>query len=63
MTKEINSPTTLTIQHFDIKVSLSINHSDIEMSQMFDLFKTAVLAIGYTELSFQNEIYRIAENI
>jgi len=53
---DINSPFTLTLTHHDLSVSFTVNHSDIEISTVFELFKCALLSIGYQESSIKDEI-------
>ena len=46
MTKQ---PYKITIEHYDTKVSIEIDHSDITLDELATLLKSVLLAAGWSE--------------
>ena len=42
-------PYRITIEHYDTKVSIEIDHSDIDIDELATLLKSVLLAAGWSE--------------
>jgi hypothetical protein len=49
-------PTIITAQQYGTKVSVEIDHSDTDISELFDAFKTICIGLGYSETSWNEYI-------
>jgi hypothetical protein len=49
-------PTVITAQQYGTKVSVEIDHSDTDISELFDAFKTICIGLGYSETSWNEYI-------
>ena len=49
-------PTTLTAQHYDTKVSVEIDHSDVCLDEVMDAFETLVIGMGFHKDSWKQWI-------
>ena len=45
----LNKPTTLQIINHGVTVSVTIDHSDVTIGEMFDAFKAAMVGITFSE--------------
>ena len=45
----MSQPFRITIEHHNKKVSVEIDHSDICLDELAELFKNAALAAGWSE--------------
>lgn len=54
-------PTIITAQQYGTKVSVEINHSDTDISELFDAFQTICIGLGYNQSSIKNWITQTAE--
>ena len=43
----MNKPFTITIEHYDTKVSVQKNHSDVNINELKEMLITICLATGY----------------
>lgn len=59
----INNPTSITIKHHDVTVKVEIPYSDCTITEVFELFRGAVLAIGFQQETYESAILELAENI
>ena len=48
-----NKPAIFTAQMYDAKVSVEIDHSDLDMVEVMDAFYTLLIGMGYSDLSFR----------
>ena len=48
-----NKPTIFTAQMYDTKVSVEIEHSDLDMNEVMDAFHTLLIGMGYSDSSFR----------
>ena len=51
-------PYRITIEHYDTKVSIEIDHSDITIDELATLLKSVLLAAGWSE-QLINELINI----
>ncbi len=47
--KDINKPFKVTIEHYNQKVSVELDHSDVSLSEVADLLEQALKGAGFTE--------------
>ena len=47
MENEFNKPFIVTLQHYDIKVSVERNRSNLTLHEVVDMLKSLLLAAGY----------------
>ena len=51
----MNKPFIITIEHYDTKVSVQKNHSDVNISELAEMLITICIAAGYD----QNQVNKI----
>jgi hypothetical protein len=51
-------PYRITIEHYDTKVSVEIDHSDIDLDELGTLLKSVLLAAGWSEALIDELINR-----
>jgi hypothetical protein len=56
-----NYTTKLTFEQYDTKVTLEKPNSDTTMDEVLELFKGAVLAMGYTERMWNRAVFNYCE--
>jgi hypothetical protein len=54
-------PTVINAQQYGTKVSVEIDHSDTDISELFDAFKTICIGLGYSESSWNEYIVDTAD--
>lgn len=54
-------PTIIMAQQYGTKVSVEIDHSDTDISELFDAFETICVGLGYHKDSFKNYIVERAD--
>jgi hypothetical protein len=47
-------PTIITAQQYGTKISVEVDHSDLNLDEMMDAFQTLIIGLGYHENSFKN---------
>lgn len=53
-------PTIITAQQYGTKISVEIDHSDTDISELFDAFETICLGLGYHNSSFKQWVIETA---
>jgi len=53
----MNEPFIITIEHYDTKVSVQKNHSDVNIGELTEMLITICIAAGYDQDSV-NEIFK-----
>lgn len=61
MYNSIIKPTIITAQQYGTKVSVEIDHSDTDISELFDAFRTICIGLGYSDSAWQSNIIDRAE--
>ena len=59
---DFTKPTILTLQQYGTKVTIELDHSDTDIRELFDAFKSALIGQGYlmdTIEEYIKEIYRV----
>lgn len=56
----MNEPFIITIEHWDTKVSIEKNHSDVDSNELKEMLITLCVAAGYHP-SIVNEMFNIEE--
>lgn len=54
---QINQPFTLTCEHYDQKVSITIDHSDLTYSEVFEMMINLSRAIGFADSTINDAIF------
>lgn len=54
-------PTIIMAQQYGTKISVEIEHSDTDISELFDAFKTICIGLGYNENSLKSWVIEKAE--
>jgi hypothetical protein len=49
-----NKPSIFTAQQYGTKVSVEVDHSDMDLDEVMDAFQTLIIGMGYHENSFKN---------
>ena len=47
--KDIETPFRITIEHYDQKISVEVDHSDVSLSEVVDLIVQALKGAGFSE--------------
>jgi hypothetical protein len=47
-------PTIITAQQYGTKISVEVDHSDLTLDEVMDVFQTLIIGLGYHENSFKN---------
>jgi len=58
-----NQPCSLTVEHYDTKIKIEKDHSDVTLHEMFDMFKTACLGMTYPIDLYNEVICELANEI
>ena len=53
-TKGFNKPSKFTAEQYGTKVSVEVDHSDMDLDEVMDVFQTLIIGLGYHENSFKN---------
>lgn len=54
-------PTIITGQQYGTKISVEIDHSDTDIDELFDAFRTLVIGLGYSDTTWKECIIERAE--
>ena len=54
--KDIEKPFRVTIEHYNQKVSVEIDHSDVSLSEVAELLEQALKGAGFLESQVQEMI-------
>ena len=49
-----DKPTIITAQQYGTKISVEVDHSDLNLDEVMDAFQTLIIGLGYHENSFKN---------
>lgn len=61
MNTDFMKPTIITAQQYGTKVSVEIDHSDTDITELFDAFKTICVGLGYADYTFKEWIMNRAD--
>jgi hypothetical protein len=53
-TTGMNKPSIFTAQQYGTKVSVEVDHSDMDLDEVMDVFQTLLIGMGYHENSIKN---------
>jgi hypothetical protein len=56
MNLDFKKPTIITAQQYGTKVSVELDHSDTDIDELFDIFQTLVVGLGYHESAWKQWI-------
>ena len=56
-------PTKLTLEQWDLRVSLELPNSDTTLAELFELYKGISLGMGYSENSWERCILDAADEL
>ena len=54
LTPDFGKPTKFTAENYGTKISVEIDHSDLNLDEVMDAFQTLIIGLGYHENSFKN---------
>lgn len=58
-TKSLLKPTVITGRQFDTKVSVEIDNSDLDLTELLHAFKTICIGLGYSSETFERDIVEL----
>ena len=53
-TTGFNKPSKFTAETYGTKISVEVDHSDLSLDEVMDVFQTLIIGMGYHENSFKN---------
>ena len=53
-TTGFNKPSIFTAQTYGTKTTVEVDHSDLSLDEVMDVFQTLIIGMGYHENSFKN---------
>lgn len=53
----------ITAEHFDIKITIELTHSECDLTELLSIFKSIALGLGYQQESWNAVICDAAEAI
>ncbi len=53
-TTGMGKPSKFTAENYGTKISVEIDHSDLDLDEVMDAFQTLIIGMGYHENSFKN---------
>jgi hypothetical protein len=56
-------PTIISASHYDTKVTIERDRSDLTIDELMDMFRNVAMSIGYHPVSWDNLIIEMAEEI
>jgi hypothetical protein len=56
-----DKPSIFTAQQYGTKVSVEVDHSDMDLDEVMDAFQTLIIGLGYHENSFKNWVLERAD--
>lgn len=59
----MNKPCTLTIENYDTKIVIQKDHSDVDIFEIFEMFKTACIGMTFPLEVYNNALTELAEQI
>ena len=54
LTPDFGKPTKFTAENYGTKISVEVDHSDLDIDEVMDAFQTLIIGMGYHENSFKN---------
>ena len=54
LTPDFGKPTKFTAENYGTKISVEVDHSDLDLDEVMDAFQTLIIGMGYQENSFKN---------
>lgn len=60
MYSTLNKPTTLSITSHGVTVSVTIDHSDVTIGELFDAFKAAMVGISFPDEAIREYVQELA---
>jgi hypothetical protein len=60
-TEDFKKPATFTAELYDKKVSIEVDHCDMDIFELFEVFHKLTLASGYMDGSWREAVSELAE--
>ena len=57
----MNKPSKFTAETYGTKISVEVDHSDLSLDEVMDVFQTLIIGMGYHENSFKNWVIERAQ--
>ena len=61
LTPDFGKPTKFTAENYGTKISVEVDHSDLDIDEVMDAFQTLIIGMGYHENSFKNWVIERAQ--
>lgn len=61
LTPDFGKPTKFTAENYGTKISVEVDHSDLDIDEVMDAFQTLIIGMGYHENSFKNWVIERAD--
>ena len=55
--------TIISAKHYDIKVTIEKDNSDLDLRELMEMFHSVAMSIGYHPVSWDNLIIEMADEI
>ena len=49
-----NKPTSITAKHYDKTITIEIDHSDIDINELMEMFESVTIGMGFSKDAFRN---------
>ena len=56
-----SNSTTFSVKHYDKTITIEIDHSDIDFSEVMETFESLTIAMGFGKDSFRNWVKEMAD--
>ena len=60
--RNLLKPTIITAKQYDTKISIEIDNSDLDLTELLHAFKTICIGLGYSSESFDRDIVELFSN-
>lgn len=57
----MSKPTTFTAKHYDKTITIEIDHSDIDLNEVMEVFESLTIAMGFSKDGFRDWVKEMAD--
>ncbi len=58
---DMSKPTTFTAKHYDKTITIEIDHSDIDLNEVMEVFESLTIAMGFSKDGFRDWVKEMAD--
>lgn len=58
---DMSKPTTFTAKHYDKTITIEIDHSDIDLNEVMEVFESLTIAMGFSKDGFRSWVKEMAD--